>query len=92
MTLDSDRVQAIFLMAVEEKTPRDRAAVLDRECADEVELRCRVEALLIAHDRPGGLLDRPIFVPASEVAAILEHAALAASEGRCLPDDREHQP
>jgi hypothetical protein len=92
MTLDSDRVQAIFLMAVEEKTPRDQPAVLDRKCAHEVELRLRVEAMRMAHDRPGGLLDRPNFAAGSEFTAILEHATLATSESRCLPDDREHQP
>jgi hypothetical protein len=51
------RVQALFLAAVE-LPAAERAAVLDRECSDDVELRQRVEALLQAHDKPGSFLDR----------------------------------
>ena len=34
MPIDPKRVQAVFLMAVEYQGAGDRAAVLDRECAD----------------------------------------------------------
>ena len=37
-----------------------RAAVLDRECSADVELRRRVEALLRAREQPNSLLDQPI--------------------------------
>ena len=50
------RVQAIFLVAVEQA---DRAAILDRECGNDLELRRRVEALLKAHDEPASYLDQP---------------------------------
>ena len=59
MPLDSNRVQAVFLAAVEAADPDARAAVLDRECGTDAELRQRVEALLKAHDGQGGMLDRP---------------------------------
>ena len=42
MPVDPKRVQAIFLAAVEHQDPADRAAILDRECATDSELRQRV--------------------------------------------------
>ena len=68
MTLDPGRVQAVFLAALEEGTRVDRVAVLDRECASDAELRRRVEALLIAHDEPSRLLDRPLLTTAEQIA------------------------
>ena len=65
MPLDPKRVQAVFLSAVECHEPAARAAVLDRECSTDAELRRRVEALLRAHDQPDSLLDQPIVGPAS---------------------------
>lgn len=59
---DPARVQSVFLMVLDHPSPGDRAAVLDRECGADVELRRRVEALLLAHDQPGGLLDRPFLI------------------------------
>jgi hypothetical protein len=69
MTLDPGRVQAVFLAALEEGSIAHRVAVLDRECASDDELRRRVEALLIAHDGPGRLLDRPLVATAEQIAA-----------------------
>ena len=69
MPLDPGRVQAVFLAALEQETPADRVAVLDRECAADDELRRRVGALLIAHDQPDSLLDRPFFAPGEPVMA-----------------------
>jgi tetratricopeptide (TPR) repeat protein/serine/threonine protein kinase len=59
MPVDSERVQSVFLAAVEVADPAARAAVLDRECGSDAELRQRVETLLRAHDEPGSLLDMP---------------------------------
>jgi len=58
MPPDAKRVQAIFLAAVEVVDPADRAAILERECADDKELRRRVEALLWANDEPDSILDK----------------------------------
>jgi serine/threonine protein kinase/formylglycine-generating enzyme required for sulfatase activity len=55
--LDPDRVQAIFLAAVESTNPDKRVQILEEQCAGDVELRARVAALLDAHDRPGELPD-----------------------------------
>jgi tetratricopeptide (TPR) repeat protein len=64
MPLDPKAVQAVFLSAVECHEPAARAAVLDRECATDPELRRRVEALLLGYDHPESLIDRPIERPA----------------------------
>jgi WD40 repeat protein len=59
MPVDPKRVQAVFLAAVEAADPAQQAALLDRECAADPDLRCRVEALLQAHQAPASILDRP---------------------------------
>jgi serine/threonine protein kinase len=59
MPVDPQRVQSAFLAAVEAPDPAARAAILDRECQGDDELRRRVEALLRAHDEPGSSLDQP---------------------------------
>src|SRR5262245_35536240 len=59
MAIDPKRVQAVFLAAVADPDPAGRAAVLDRECGPDADLRLRVEALLKANDEPGSVLDHP---------------------------------
>src|SRR5262245_41569611 len=54
MPIDFQRIQSVF-QAVAERPPAERAAVLERECGDDAELRRRVEALLRAHDDSGEL-------------------------------------
>jgi serine/threonine protein kinase len=49
----------IFNEALGLDSPADRAAYLDRVCADDSALRARVEALLAVHDRAGGFLESP---------------------------------
>ena len=60
MPVDPKRVQAIFLAAVEHESAAARAAVLDRECATDAELRQRVLALLRSSDEPDRFLDQPV--------------------------------
>jgi len=81
MPLDPNRVQTVFLSAVECHEPAARAAVLDRECSTDAELRGRVEALLLAHDRPDSLLDQPIVWAASHGIAALTVPAENSLEG-----------
>src|SRR5579862_285234 len=57
MPIDPDRVQAVFLAAVEANNPAERAAIVNAQCAGDDELRARVEALLRAHDQSGELPD-----------------------------------
>jgi serine/threonine protein kinase/tetratricopeptide (TPR) repeat protein len=55
MPIDPSRVQAVFLAAVESTDPVKRNRVVEELCAEDAELRARVEALLHAHDRSGEL-------------------------------------
>jgi hypothetical protein len=50
MPLKPQRVQAVFLEAANHHDLADRAAILERECMADSELRQRVEALLKAND------------------------------------------
>src|SRR5947208_16274461 len=55
----TDRSESVFAAAIA-LPAGERAAYLDRECADDAALRGHVEALLRAHARAGHLLDRPV--------------------------------
>jgi tetratricopeptide (TPR) repeat protein len=54
MPIDFPRIQDVF-QAVADLPADERAAVLERECRGDAELRRQVEALLKAHDDPGEL-------------------------------------
>src|SRR5262249_28817828 len=53
--VDARRLKELFIAALE-LDGVDRAALLERQCAQDPELRLRVEALLQAHDSPGDFL------------------------------------
>jgi WD40 repeat protein/serine/threonine protein kinase len=61
--VDPERVQAVFLAASEQQSAAGRAAVLDRLCSADADLRQRVEALLRAHEAPGSFLESPAANP-----------------------------
>jgi serine/threonine protein kinase len=65
MATDPRLVKHVFLDAVEQ---RDRAGYLDRACADDPDLRSRVEKLLAAHDAAARdpILDAPAVAPRPE--------------------------
>jgi hypothetical protein len=65
MPLNPKRVQAVFLEAADYHDPTDRAAILDRACSANLELRRRVEALLRAHDEFNSFLNDPVLVTAN---------------------------
>ncbi len=104
MPVDARRVQAVFLAAVEAADPVQLAAILDRECASDPELRRRVEALLQAHREPASVLDRPAVTPpeppnsaasgpvppapAGSWASTVEMGSFAGGEPPGLADDR----
>ena len=67
MPVDPERVQAVFLLAVEHPRPADRACVLERECQDDAELRQRVEELLWSHDDTDNFISQPIVGSADRV-------------------------
>ncbi len=51
--------EEVFFAALEKATPAERAAYLDKACADNPALRARVEKLLAAHPRVGDFLEPP---------------------------------
>src|SRR5262249_11536937 len=55
MHTDPQHVKSIFLAAVEQVTPEERAAFLAEACGGDEELRRRIDTLLRAHDGPSGL-------------------------------------
>ena len=59
-------LESIFTEALECTDPAQRAAFLDRACAQHPAIRERVERLLAAHDRAGGFLE----LPATDALAI----------------------
>src|SRR5580698_4466575 len=83
MPLDPERVQAIFLAAVEADDLAKRSEVLNAQCADDAELRARVEALLRLHDQSRKLPDvGPLnFAPERQATAM---GPTAASAGKIV--------
>jgi Protein kinase domain len=63
MAVDEKRAQELFLMAIGAAAPVHRAAILDRECGSDTELRLRVEALVEAHQGAATVVDRPAAAP-----------------------------
>ena len=51
-------IDEIFIRALEAGSPAEQAAFLNRSFRDDGELRCIVEAVLMAHDQAGSFLDR----------------------------------
>src|SRR5579863_5523312 len=58
MTVDTKRVDAVFEVASAAADLDERAAILDRECLENADLRRRVEALLKKHDDATRLVER----------------------------------
>ena len=72
MTMTSDTplpLEEIFHAALELKTPAERAAYLDRACADDAALRAKAEALIEAHSSTDEFLEQPIVRPAEVLDA-----------------------
>ena len=57
------RAQAIFLETVNYHDFAERAAILDRECMGDSELRKRADALLKAHDQFNDFVNQPLVGP-----------------------------
>jgi WD40 repeat protein/serine/threonine protein kinase len=55
----TDREEALFAAVLEKPTRAERSAYLEGACGDDHALRARIEALLIAHEGSGGVLDAP---------------------------------
>jgi serine/threonine protein kinase/tetratricopeptide (TPR) repeat protein len=66
--MNADKLESIFGNALAQPTPEARTRYLSEACAEDAELRQRVEALLKAHDDAGKFLDPPAVatVPTSD--------------------------
>jgi serine/threonine protein kinase len=76
--------EEVFFAALEKATPAERAAYLDKACADSPALRTRVEKLLAAHPRVGDFLEPPAAVcgvrsDSAEVESTVSYAPSAAA-------------
>jgi tetratricopeptide (TPR) repeat protein/predicted Ser/Thr protein kinase len=62
-TTDPDRHQRVceLFLAVSRASAGERAALLDRECGDDPEIRAEVESLLSHHDSESSPIDTPVF-------------------------------
>lgn len=60
MGTDEPSVRSLFEKALEVESAAERAAFLDRECADKPELRVSIDALLQAHADAGSFLASPV--------------------------------
>jgi serine/threonine protein kinase/WD40 repeat protein len=68
MPADPPRVKELFSAALELAEPEARRDFIDRQCADNPELRERLQELLAAHDRPNAILNQPFAPPAEPTA------------------------
>ena len=59
MAVEPSRAKAIFLEAVDKAALDERGAFVEQACANDAELRQRVQALLQAHEAALDVLDRP---------------------------------
>ena len=55
-------VERLFFAALEQPSPEDRAAYLDKACGGDADLRQRVERLLAAHPQVGSFMGKPAAV------------------------------
>jgi serine/threonine protein kinase/WD40 repeat protein len=59
MADEPQNLREIFSEALEKQTPEERRRYLDEACAGNVDLRCRLETLLLAHEQAGDFLEAP---------------------------------
>jgi hypothetical protein len=79
MALDPERIQAIFQTALGAADPAQQAAILDRECASDTDMRRRVEVLLQAHRESAPLPGRAATAPAEAEPTATEVTVRLAS-------------
>src|SRR5262245_6105199 len=76
MAVDVKRIQEVFLAALKAADPVQQAAILERECGSDTEMRQRVEALLGARQEPASILAPLAGAPPPPVegAAAVDHS------------------
>jgi serine/threonine protein kinase len=84
MAIDAERIQSVFRAALEAVDPVQQAAILDRECASDKEMRQHVEALLKAHREPSASDNTVTLGPSTDQE---ERAVAAARKDQALPSN-----
>jgi hypothetical protein len=80
MNILEDKAKSIFLAAVEGHGPDQWRAYVDEACAGDQALRCRVEALLLAHAGQDSLFDHS----APGLLATVDETALTEKPGTVI--------
>jgi serine/threonine protein kinase/Flp pilus assembly protein TadD len=85
MPVDPQRAKSIFLAALEQ-AQEQRRALVDQACGGDLELRQRVERLLLAHERPDSLPEAevapgPTQAPGSRQGGSAEPGLASLAEG-----------
>jgi serine/threonine protein kinase len=79
-------IESVFAAAIKKISLKARREFLDEVCAEDKELRARVEGLLQAHDNPDSFLDKPDpnLLPTLEMAPIAEKPGTAIGRYKLL--------
>jgi WD40 repeat protein len=73
-------VKDLFVAALELADPQARRALLERACADDPDLRRRLDVLLAAHDHPESALERPLAGPERPTNPVVTAAHTPSAE------------
>ncbi len=91
--------EAIFHAALTKTSRQERAAYLDKACAEKPALRAAVEALLAAHEASGSFLEKPPREPGEtvDIAQEAPHSGATGATGEFTPTPQGpgqagHQP
>jgi serine/threonine protein kinase len=71
MPIDEKRAQAVFLAALAAADPSQQSAIIDRQCANDGELKRRVQSLLKAHREMATVIDPPTPTPSDAASSSL---------------------
>src|SRR6266481_604361 len=80
MQADLQRVKELFLAALQQDGAAKRSEFLDRECRSDLDLRQRVDALLVQHEAAGSFLESP----AVPFAATIDEPAASERPGTVI--------
>jgi len=80
MQADFQRVKELFLAALQQDGAAKRSEFLDRECRSDLDLRQRVDALLVQHEAAGSFLESP----AVPFAATIDEPAASERPGTVI--------
>jgi hypothetical protein len=67
MKPNAERIQEIFALALEKKSPAERERYLAEACQGNLELRQQVQSLLLAHEQAGEFLGQTVKPPPSNL-------------------------